>query len=102
MVDPIRIQPIGPLEGPEQTKGVSAPKSSEGPSFAEVLKNSMEEVNRIQNQASEMQVKYVTGKIDNLADVMIAVEEANLAFQATMQIRNKILEAYQELSRMQV
>jgi len=102
MVDPLNIQPLGPLQGPESTQGASGPKSVQGPSFAEVLKNSLEEVNKIQNQASEMQVKYITGQINNLADVMTAVEEANLAFQATMQIRTKILDAYQELSRMQV
>ncbi|MBE7559980.1 flagellar hook-basal body complex protein FliE [bacterium] len=102
MVDPIRIPPISPLPGTEPSGGPTAPRAPAGPSFAEILKKSLDEVNQMQNRAGEMQVKYVTGEINNLHDVMIAVEEANLAFQATMQIRNKILEAYQELMRMQV
>jgi flagellar hook-basal body complex protein FliE len=102
MVDPININSIGPIKGLEGTGSAKESGGIEGPSFSEVLKKSLEEVNNMQHVAGEMTTKYATGEIDNLADVMVAVEEANLAFNATMQIRNKILEAYQELTRMQV
>ena len=73
-----------------------------GPSFPEMLKRGLEEVNRLQIDAGSQVSDMVTGQTDNLHQVMIAVEEAGIAFQLTMQVRNQILKAYDELMRMPI
>lgn len=71
-------------------------------SFKDLLNNALDKVNRIQHQADTTISKFSTGEIEDIHQVMIAVEEANLALQLTIQVRNKILESYREIMRMQV
>jgi len=73
-----------------------------GPGFPEMLKSALEEVNQLQSDAGNKIQDLVTGQTDNYHEVMIAVEEAGIAFQLTMQVRNKIIQAYDEVMRMQV
>lgn len=83
-------------------------KLSEGPSatelaFSDVLKNSLGAVNTAQVQASVLSEKFQAGDPStDLAQVMVAVEKASVSFQAMTQVRNKLVEAYQEIMRMQV
>ncbi|MGE3296914.1 MAG: flagellar hook-basal body complex protein FliE [Porticoccaceae bacterium] len=84
-------------------------KLSEGPAgnepamFSDVLKTSLEAVNTAQARAGELSEKFQAGdpSID-LAHVMVAVEKASVSFEAMTQVRNKLVEAYQEIMRMQV
>lgn len=71
-------------------------------SFTEVLKNALDKVNQMQLQSDEYNKLLVTGEVDNLHDVSIASEKAYVALQITLSIRNKILEAYKEIMRMQI
>lgn len=82
--------------------GLSKTETSQDVGFGDALKNAIQEVNALQNQSAEMKTKLVTGEIQDIHQVMIASEKANLAFQLTLQIRNKVVEAYQEIMRMQV
>ncbi|MDI7248261.1 MAG: flagellar hook-basal body complex protein FliE [Bacillota bacterium] len=70
--------------------------------FKEMLDNAIDTVNDLQQNADQLTQKLATGELKDLHQVMIAVEEVNVALQLTMQIRNKIVEAYQEVMRMQV
>ncbi|MBI1332920.1 MAG: flagellar hook-basal body complex protein FliE [Armatimonadetes bacterium] len=71
--------------------------------FAEMLMDVMKEVNNSQNKASEIQTDFMTGRRPvEVHDVMIAMEKASTSMQLTLAVRNKLLEAYQELSRMQI
>lgn len=70
--------------------------------FGDLLKKAVDEVNTLQQQSGDLKTKLVTGEIEDIHQVMIAAEKANLAFQLTMQIRNKVIDAYQEIMRMQV
>ncbi len=70
--------------------------------FKEMLDNAIDTVNDLQSNADQLTQKLATGELKDLHQVMIAVEEVNIALQLTMQIRNKIVEAYQEVMRMQV
>lgn len=70
--------------------------------FKEMLDNAIDTVNDLQRNADKLTQKLATGELKDLHQVMIAVEEVNVALQVTMQIRNKIVEAYQEVMRMQV
>ncbi|MDD4146281.1 MAG: flagellar hook-basal body complex protein FliE [Clostridia bacterium] len=70
--------------------------------FGDFLKNALSKVNTTQLQAEQMTSDFVIGNNVELHQVVLATEKAALALQLTMQIRNKVIEAYQELMRMQV
>jgi flagellar hook-basal body complex protein FliE len=68
-----------------------------------MLMDVLKEINQTQLHAREMQNSFLTGQQDvEYHDVMIAMEKASVALQLTLQVRNKLLEAYQEISRMQL
>jgi flagellar hook-basal body complex protein FliE len=71
-------------------------------SFMDTLKESIQQINQVQTQADQAMTKLVTGQDQSLHQTMIAVEKADLSFQLMMQIRNKIVAAYEEVLRMQV
>ena len=70
--------------------------------FGDFLKNALEKVNATQLQAEQMTYDFAIGNEVQLHQVVLATEKATLALQLTMQIRNKVIEAYQELMRMQM
>ncbi len=71
-------------------------------SFQNVLKQFIKDVNELQNEAGEAIEKAIAGEITDIHDVMIAVEKAKTSFELLMEVRNKMLEAYKELMRLQV
>jgi flagellar hook-basal body complex protein FliE len=91
---------VQPLALP-QTKIHSKRQNKEG-SFASFLKEKLEETNKLVKEADLLTEKVLSGEDVELHQVMIATEKAEIALQLTLQIRNKLLEAYQELSRMQI
>ena len=101
MVDKIPA-PINPVKPNIQTPESKSPTSTQGPSFREMLDKAINDVSKLQTDASEKINQLASGEIQDLHQVMIAMEEAGIAFQFTMEIRNKIIEAYQEIMRMQV
>ncbi len=107
MVDPLGGSPSGPIgPGPTPTGSPSGfgPKEPDikGNSFVELFESSINEVNHLQWNSGAKMRKLVTGEIESLHEVMIASEEAGLAFNLLMQIRNKLLTAWNELKRMPV
>lgn len=69
--------------------------------FADLLQQSISSVNDIQQSAGKMAAAFETGASNiGLADVMIATEKAKVSFQATLQIRNKLVEAYKDVMNM--
>ena len=70
--------------------------------FGDMLKSHLAEVNHLQNSADIAAQKLASGQDKDIHNTMIAMEKAGVAFQLTMQVRNKMLEAYQEIMRMQV
>ncbi len=71
-------------------------------SFGDYLKNAIDKVNDLQVQSDYYNELLATGQTDNIHQVMIAAEKADIALQFTMSVRNKILDAYKEIMRMQV
>lgn len=71
-------------------------------SFKETLQNFMQDVNSLQKNADEATQRLISGEVENIHQVMLAMEEANTSFQLMMEMRNKILDAYREVMRMQV
>lgn len=70
--------------------------------FAEILRGALGEVNQVQLDADQAVDHLLTGDLENLHQVMIKAEEAQLSLQLTTQVVNKVLQAYQEISRMQI
>ncbi len=96
-----QINRVGESLIPQIEKGGIKTKESQE-SFENTLKRFVKDVNSLQNQASESTEKLATGEITDVHQVMIAVEEANTAMEFMLEIRNKIVEAYQEIMRMPV
>ena len=71
-------------------------------SFGEFLSDSLKEVNTLKKQSEVANMKLAAGQVEDISDVVIAGEKASIAVQLTMQVRNKMVEAYQEIMRMQV
>jgi len=100
------VDSIGPLR-PEAVSGIQPTERAEaakgpGPSFKDVLRKSIQEVNALQKEAEEAIQELAAGKREDFAGVITAVEKADIAFRTLMQVRNKLLEAYQEINRMRV
>ena len=74
---------------------------SEGGKFLETLQQSMDQVEGAQGEAATQVAQLLNGKGADLHSAMIAVEKADLSFQLMMQVRNKIVQAYQTISNMQ-
>jgi len=83
-------------------KDIEGNKKSDNVKFSDILSNALDNVNRLQLESEEYKNLLITGEIDNLHDVTIAQEKANISLQLTLSIRNKIVEAYREIMRMQI
>jgi len=70
--------------------------------FGDMLKQAVTEINQLQNSADKAITGVQLGQSSSIHEAMIALEKADISFRAMMQVRNKILEAYQEIMRMQV
>lgn len=99
------INDVLPVRGPaDLEKAGAAAKPTQGAEggFANVLKDSISEVNRLQQKADASISALATTGEASLHETMIAMEEASVSFKLMMQVRNKIVEAYQEVMRIQV
>ena len=73
---------------------------SSGPSFGQMLQSTLGQVSTLQDKAGQMTTAFAQGKTGDIHSVMIASEQATMALQLTTQIRNKAVDAYQEVMRM--
>ena len=71
-------------------------------SFSQIFKSMISDTNSLQSDAAKIAEKFALGEIADVHEVMIAAEKAGVAFELVMEIRNKLLDAYQEFMRMQV
>lgn len=76
--------------------------STAGSGFAATLQTALQGVNESQIRSSEMTEGFERGEVVDVAQVMLARQEAGVAFEATLQVRNKLLSAYQDIMRMGV
>ncbi len=91
---------IGGLGKPGGAEGV---ESSSKVSFSDALKAQLDNVSKAQNQAEDMGKKFASGDDSvSLSDTMIAMQKASITFQATVQVRNKLVSAYHDIMNMQV
>jgi flagellar hook-basal body complex protein FliE len=96
-IDSIPIIPrIGSAPGPKPAEQTAAND------FGQFLAEALGKVEQAQQEAAVAAERLATGEIKDIAEVTIASEKATLALQLTVQVRNKVLEAYQEIMRMPV
>ena len=90
----------------EEGKGGAVQKKDEGAksgtTFAAVLKESMENVNDLQHVADEKTRKLALGEVNDISEVVVAASEAEMSLRLFMEIRNKLVDAYQQIARMPV
>ena len=70
--------------------------------FGQVLNQALDNVNQIQKNADDTTNQFMAGKLDNMHTMMIEGQKADLALQFTLQVRNKVLDAYNEIMRMAI
>lgn len=96
-----RIFP-GSVIRPESTLAAAATDGQSAESFEKVLGKALNEVNDLQITAMDLDAKLASGQLEYIHQAVAAAEKAELALQLTIQARNKIIEAYQEIMRTQV
>ena len=83
--------------------GTEAQADASGVSFNNLLKDSINEVNESQLQATELKQAFELGESDvNLAEVMVAIQKSSVSFEAMVQVRNKLIDAYKEVMNMPI
>jgi flagellar hook-basal body complex protein FliE len=70
--------------------------------FSQYMIDALKKTNDLQHKSEAMDAALAAGEVDDISQVVIAAQKAELSLQLTMQVRNKALSAYQELMRMQV
>ncbi len=95
------LQELQQAKGAADT-GAAAPSEPAGGGFADTLRTALDGVNAAQSKSSELAAGYERGEVTDIAKVMLARQEAGIAFEATLQVRNKLLSAYQDIMRMGV
>jgi len=98
----MNIQGIGAGTADAAAKSAITPTDQGAKPFMETLKESLSQVNDLQKEAGQSVTDLVSGGDQEIHQTMIAVEKADISFQLMMQVRNKILSAYDEISRMQI
>ncbi|VYU41501.1 flagellar hook-basal body complex protein FliE [Clostridium tertium] len=77
-------------------------KTSSNSSFQNVLKDSLDKLNEKQVQANEITNDFIAGEDVEVHEMLLSMEEAKMSMQLAIQVRNKVVEAVQELTRMQL
>lgn len=94
-VEKLVLDNFAPTETAKVQKGGTS-------SFSEILKDSISKVSELEKEASEQTEKLVKMENQDVHNTMISAQKADLTFQMMMQIRNKIIDAYQEIMKIQV
>lgn len=97
------IAALGALDGALATGSIQSPTGTAQPQgFAEVFENQLGKVNQDLAAAETSLQKLASGEPVELHDVMISLETARISVQTMIQVRNRLVEAYQEVMRMQI
>ncbi len=97
-----RSQTLQQLHAPQGTQVAAPTQQAPANNFADAFKTALDGVNATQVKAENIADAYQRGEVTDVAKVMLARQEAGVAFEATLQVRNKLLSAYQDIMRMGV
>ena len=96
-----KSQLLQQIRAPQAT-GTAGATSSGSPGFAGALQSALAGVNSSQTRADQLSEAYDKGQVTDVAKVMLARQEAGVGFEATLQVRNKLLSAYQDIMKLGV
>ena len=96
------IIPLGPIQNGKIDQKLGKTEQKNGAGFKETISSYVNEVNDLQVKAGESIENFATGKVENVHEVMIAMSKAEVSFKFMMETRNKLVDAYKEIMRMQV
>jgi len=94
------VSNIAPIQIPDLT--VPAAAESSGDNFSSILKNTISTLQSTQSDADAAIQKFLTGENDDLHTTVLATQRAEMAFDLGLQVRNKVVSAYQEVMKMQL
>ncbi|HSP68750.1 MAG TPA: flagellar hook-basal body complex protein FliE [Bryobacteraceae bacterium] len=100
-ISPIQPASIQPITSPIEIGG-PAPSSAGGGEFHSVLESAIGQVENARSNANQSVQNFLSGEGDDLHSTVLAVQRADLEFDMLMQVRNKVISAYQEIMRMQM
>jgi flagellar hook-basal body complex protein FliE len=101
MISQLKAAATRPAAG--GTAAIGGEQSAGKVDFASALKTSLDQVNSAQQKSEDLGKRFMMGDDNvNLSDVMISMQKANISFQATVQVRNKLVSAYHDIMNMQV
>jgi flagellar hook-basal body complex protein FliE len=102
-IPPIGIGTFLPIQQAANPTGeVAAAKGGENANFGNAITRALESVEGLQERTADLAVKAATGDLTDVSDYMIASAQSGLALDVTLAVRNKALESYQEIMRMQI
>lgn len=94
--------PFGPIGATDAASGAAAPATDAPGGFAGMLTNALGGLNDQLTSSEKLSEQAATGGLTDPTEALVAVEKADLAFNTAVQVRNKLVEGWQELSRMSV
>lgn len=97
-----KLQALQELQQTQRKRQAPRPQEGEGPSFNDVLKKAIAEVSGLEQEADRQIVDLAMGKAQNIHEAMLALQKADISFKLLMEIRDKLIQAYQEIMRMQI
>ncbi len=98
-IEPLQMTPVKMSAESHLGETAAAPEAK---SFGECLKDALKEVNRLQLASDSWNAKLAAGQVEDVSQVVVAGQKAEIALQLTLQLRNRAVSAYQEIARMQV
>lgn len=102
-MDPIQLTGLQSLQDIEiKPRSVETESPSSEKSFADMLSKAVGSVDEAMKVSEQTTEDFIAGKTENVHDVMISMQKAQLSFQMMVEVRNKAIEAYNEISRMQI
>ncbi len=102
MADISRLDALLPQSLEVEKKSVATPDALKGDSFSDILKNALSSVDNAQFEADAAVKQVLSGESKDIHETMIALQKADVSLKLMLEVRNKILEAYQEVMRTQM
>ena len=96
------LQKAAQSTGPAGADALGGAGAAKGTDFGNAMKGALDKVNDLQSKASAISESYERGETTDIAAVMLARQQASIGFQATLQVRNKLLAAYKDIMSMPV
>ncbi|NMD98251.1 flagellar hook-basal body complex protein FliE [Selenomonas bovis] len=101
-VEALQMTPVRPVQMSAESHLGETERAEETKGFSDYLKDALKETNQLQLDSDRWNAALAAGQVDDVSQVVIAAQKADIALQLTLQLRNRAVSAYQEIMRMQV